>query len=311
MALWTAYDQVGIKEDVSDIISNISPTKTPFQSMIGSEKVKNKLFQWQEDSLRAVATNAQVEGFTASDATLVATVMRDNVTQILQETIKVTDTSDAIDHYGRAKESAYQMAKSAAQVKRDLEYAYVGAAATKAVGSAGVARVMAGFQRQLLNGGSGTLDTDDYVIYTGAAPPDPVEETTHLLPLLQHLYNAGADPSVIMVTPDNSRTIAGFAAATGRTRDIRNETKIVNVVDLYVSPFGEQRVVLNRFLKAGNTLVFDPDMWKKVVLRPWFRETLAKTGDNTMMMVVGEYSLKHKNFAASGAIVQAAGPTGF
>ncbi|MEX3935072.1 hypothetical protein AB4Y32_25320 [Paraburkholderia phymatum] len=28
------YDQVGIKEDISDVISNISPTTTPFQSMI-------------------------------------------------------------------------------------------------------------------------------------------------------------------------------------------------------------------------------------------------------------------------------------
>jgi hypothetical protein len=89
------------------------------------------------------------------------------------------------------------------------------------------------------------------------------------------------------------------------------EKTITNVVDVYVSPFGEQKVVNNRFVKSTNTLVYEPDMWKKVTLRPWSRETLAKTGDNTQMMIVGEFSLKHKNFSGSGAIVQAAGATGF
>ena len=317
MATYTTYEQVGKKEDVSDVISNISPTKTPFQTMIDSEKVHAKSFDWQEDSLRAVTLNQAIEGFTASDITAVPTVLRNNVTQILQETIKVAGTADVIATYGRAKESAYQIAKSAAQLKRDLEHAFVGSAQAKAVGSAGVARAMAGYQAQLLNGGSAVLDADDFVIYTGAAPPDLVEEDLHLIPLLAHLYSFGSDPKVIMVTPTNSITIANFAKASGRNRSFdtsssrKDQTTLINVIDLYVSPFGEQRVVLNRFQRASNTLVFDPDMWTKAMLRPWFRETLAKTGDNIMMMIVGEMSLKHKNFQASGAIVQAAGPTGF
>jgi hypothetical protein len=45
MAAWTAYDTVGKKEDISDIISNITPTYTPFLSMIGEEKIHNTLFQ--------------------------------------------------------------------------------------------------------------------------------------------------------------------------------------------------------------------------------------------------------------------------
>jgi hypothetical protein len=315
MALYSQYEVIGLKEDVSDVISNISPTKTPFQSMLASEKSTQKTFQWQEDSLRAVATNQQTEGFTASDITAVPTVMRDNVTQILAETIKVSGSLDAADTYGRAKETAYQLSKSMAQVKRDLEHAYVGTAQAKAVGSAGVARAMAGYQAQLHNGGTGSLDADDFVLYTGAAGTLPTEQ--NVLDVLAHLYNAGAEPSVIMVTPTNSLAVADFAKAAGRYRTITSESSgrdqraIVNTVDLYVSPFGEQRVVLNRFLKSTNTAIFDTDMWKKVVYRNWFRETLAKTGDNTSTMIVGEFSLKHKNKAGSAAIVQAAGPTGF
>jgi hypothetical protein len=65
-------------------------------------------------------------------------------------------------------------------------------------------------------------------------------------------------------------------------------------------------VVINRFLKAGNTLVYDPDNWALCTLRPWFRETLAKTGDALKMMIVGEFSLKHKNFKASGVVAETA-----
>ncbi len=52
MATYTTYDQVGKAEDVSDIISNISPTKTPFQASLKSEKISARSFDWQEDELR-------------------------------------------------------------------------------------------------------------------------------------------------------------------------------------------------------------------------------------------------------------------
>jgi hypothetical protein len=311
MATYTTYEQVGQKEDVSDVISNISPTKYPFQTSIGSEKCIAKTFEWQEDSLRDGATNAQVEGFTAEDVALTPTVMRSNVTQIMAESIKVAETSNAIGTYGRAKESAYQLAKTAAQLKRDMEYAFVGSAQAKVAASTNAtARKMAGFQAQLLNGGSAVLDVNDFVLYTGGSTTLPTE--ANLLSLLQHLFTYGADPSVIMVTPTNAMTVTDFAKASGRYRAMNaGEKTITNVVDVYVSPFGEQKVVNNRFVKSTNTLVYEPDMWKKGTLRPWSRETLAKTGDNTQMMIVGEFSLKHKNFSGSGAIVQAAGATGF
>lgn len=292
MAQFTNYDLVGKKEDVSDVISNISPTKTPFQTMIGKDKVNNTLFQWQEDSLASVTTNAAIEGFTAADATLAATVMRQNYTQILQKTIKVSMTADAVSTYGRAKETAYQLSKASAELKRDLENSLVGTKQTAVAGSSGVARQFAGYQAQIL---AGNITSNAGTAYTEA----------NLLTNLQTLYAAGTDPQYIMVTPTDSLVIANFAAASGRTRSIDNgegDRKIVNAVDLYVSPFGEIKVVLNRFLAATDSLVFDPANWKLCTLRPWVRETLAKTGDNTMMMIVGEFSVKHNNTSASGIV---------
>lgn len=299
MALFQTYETVGIKEDISDIISNISPTKTPFQSSIGNEKVTQTVFQWQEDSLRAVNSGGTLEGADGVDVTVTPTVMRSNTTQIFAETVKVSGTLDAVSTYGRARESAYQLAKSSAQLKRDLENAFVGTAAAKVAGADATARVMASAQVQIAAANN---------VYTGGTATAMTEAM--LLTALQNAYNAGADPSLIQVTPANSLVVAAFAAAAGRYRtlntgDSNSQSTLINVVNLYVSPFGEQKIQLNRFLKASESaLIIDPSMWSKVTLRPWFRETLAKTGDSLKQMIIGEFSLKHKNQAAAAMVIE-------
>ena len=293
MALYSQYDLVGKKEDVSDVISMISPTETPFQSLIGSEKITQVLHQWQEDALAAVRDNKNAEGFTASDATLAATTLRSNSTQILEKTIKVSGTADATSSYGRAKETAYQLAKAAAEVKRDLEHAMVGLGLNAAVNTAvGTAREMASAQSQI------STDNDSL---NGGTPRALTEAL--VLAVDQLIYEAGSEAKIVMIKPADSLIFAGFTGASGRYRTFEgSETKVVNVVNLYVSPFGEKKVVLNRFIKSTDALLFDPAHWKKLVLRPWTRTMLAKTGDNEMHMLVGEFSLKHTNQKASGYV---------
>jgi hypothetical protein len=305
MATYQTYQMVGIKEDIADVISNISPRKTPFQSAIGNEKVTQPLFQWQEDTLRAVGVNAAVEGADASFITVVPTVMRNNYTQIFTEAVQVADRADIVSTYGRKREMAYQLAKSSAAVKRDFENALVGTAQTKASGSSTVASTFAGYQLQL---------DPSTVSYSGAADGTKPLTETLLVGALQTAYQNGAEPNRIHVTPSNSVVLAGFAAAAGRYRTLNGSgpdaKTIVNVVNLYVSPFGEQKVEINRFQRIRNTLIFEPDMWTKTTLRPWERKNLAKTGDSTKAMILGEFSLKHKNFFASAAVVEAVSGAG-
>jgi Family of unknown function (DUF5309) len=291
------YDQVGKKEDISDVISNIAPTATPFQSLIGQESVSNTVYQWQEDDLAAVAANAAVEGADGTDADLTATTMRSNYTQIMAKTIKVSATADAVSTYGRAKETAYQLSKKSAELKREFEYALVGSARNAAAGSTSVARQFGNVWGQ---DASSNAIINSAVITNNAVAAALTEAM--VLSTNQKLYEAGGEASYIMVKPADSLIIAGFAAASGRTRDFDTGTKVVNVVDLYVSPFGTQKVVLNRFMKADSALLFDPANWKKAVLRPFSRTLLAKTGDADRHFIVGEFGLKHVNYKASGAI---------
>lgn len=287
---YTTYDQVGLAEDVSDVISNISPTKTPFQSSIGSEKVSARLFEWQEDSLRSPADNKFKEGFVASDVARTATTMRSNYTQIMSDTFRISSTADAVKTYGRAKETAYQLAKMGEELKRDLEFAFVGQKNAAVAGDETTnAREMASAFNMI---DAGNVEAGGTAALT----------ETMLLNNHQAVYDEGGEPSLFMIKPADSLIVAGFAAASGRQREFGQDKRITNVVDLYVSPFGEMKVVLNRFMLNTTAMLIDTEMWKKCVLRNWSRTMLAKDGDAERHMIVGEFSLKHKNFKASGYI---------
>jgi hypothetical protein len=290
MAIYKTYEQIGLAEDVSNIISDITPTDTPMYSMIKTEKVHARQYSYMTDSLAAAASNAQLEGFTASAGTAIPTVMINGNTQILQKTFQVSATADAVKAYGRAKETAYQLSKALKEIKKDVEFAFVGASNATVAGNATTAREMDSAD-QLIGaanttaGGTAAL-TEAMITATGQA-----------------VYNNGGDATILMVKPADSLIIAGFTGAAGRTREFNDGNKtLTNAVNLYVSPFGEYRVTLNRHQMTTHAFLLDPSMWRTASLRPFARTLLAKTGDSDTHMVVGELGLMHKNPLGSGQI---------
>ncbi len=299
MTQYTTYDQVGLAEDVDDVITNLSPTSTPFISMIGQETTKARVYEWQEDALADPADNAKVEGFDAASVSVTPTVMRTNTVQIFEKTIKVSETADAVQTHGREKESSYQAAKKGKEIKRDLERACVGVVQAAVTGDAATARRFASALSQIAASVTRTIDAD---AGTAGNQARALQEGD-ILAVHQTLYEKGSeDVTTLMIKPADSLIVSGFAAASGRTRDIAQAKKVVNAVDLYISPFGELKVVINRQLKASDALIIDPSMWKLMKLRGWKMTPLAKTGDNNQWMLVGEYGLKHRNQEATGRI---------
>lgn len=290
MAIYKTYEQIGLAEDVSNIISDITPTDTPMYSMIKTEKVHARQYQYQTDSLAAAASNAQLEGFTASAGTAIPTTMITGNTQILQKTFQVSATADAVKAYGRAKETAYQLSKALKEIKKDVEFAFVGSSNAGNVGNATTAREMDSAD-QLIGAGNTTAGGT-------AALTEAMITTTG-----QNVYNNGGEATILMVKPADSLIIAGFTGAAGRTREFNDGNKtLTNAVNLYVSPFGEYKVVLNRHQMTTHAFLLDPSMWRTASLRPFARTLLAKTGDSDTHMVVGELGLMHKNPLGSGQI---------
>ena len=169
---FTTYSAKGIREDLSDLISDISPTTTPFQSNIGSRDADNTYFEWQTDSLAAARATPGVEGQDLSSFTAVTpTVRLGNYCQINMADFILSGTEQRVDKAGRASEVGYQAAKAAKELKRNVEKAALQNAGAVA-GATATARVTAGFPSWLKTNVSANGTSTPVVApaYTGSTP---------------------------------------------------------------------------------------------------------------------------------------------
>lgn len=288
----STYTQKGKKQDLSDIVKNLTPYETPFQSMIGSERAGNTLFNWVEESLNGAADNAQVEGADAIAATVEVLAERQNYTQIFEKVVSLSTSEQATKQAGGIQTMAHKTQQRSKELKRDVEYAYVGTAQAAAAGTAATARKTAGYQAQ--------IDVANVKDLAGAAVTE-----ADFNALLGRLYDAGANPDVVM-TSASGKLALDAALQKDRIRDIGQDQKATYGVSVYVSPFGAVEIVPNRFVKqdtvakTGDILVMDSTMWAEKVLEDVTMSDLAKTGLSDKKMIHVEKGLMHRNFKSSG-----------
>ena len=138
-----SYDVKGIREDLENVIYDISPEETPFYSSLKKVKASNTYHEWQTDSLRSSAANAHIEGDATTAEARTATVRLGNYTQIFKNATVIPDTDEGLDKAGRSAEMAYQVLKIAKEQKLGIEKALFDNNAYVA-GNASTAREFAG-----------------------------------------------------------------------------------------------------------------------------------------------------------------------
>ena len=290
MATYKTYDTVGIREDLQNAIYDISPTTTPFMSTIGKSVAKNTYHEWQTDSLADVdLNNAAIEGADAVSQTLTPTTRVGNYTQISDKVIQVSTTDDKVDKAGRSTETAYQLAKAAAEIKRDMESILLSNQAQDQ-GNNTTARKLGGLETWLT---TNVVDTD------GAAPTED-----NLREAVLKAYTAGGEPTMLLVSPANKQVVSEFPGIAVQRYEApkTGQTKIVGAADVYMSDFGTLSVVPDRFLDNSVALVLDPSMASVAYLRPFKKTKLAKTGDSEKYMMNVEYTLVVKNEKAHAKV---------
>jgi len=292
---------VGIREDLSDLIFDISPTDTPMLTAIGKTKATQTLHEWQSDSLAAAASNAHIEGDDSTADSLTATTREKNSTQILKKTRLVSGTSRVVDAAGREDELDYQVAKGMKEMKRDLEKDITGPNG-RVAGNSTTARKLRGFESWIVtNDSRGATGADGSDL---AAPTDGTQRAfteTLLKAVIKSAYTEGGEPDVLMVGPFNKQVASGFTG--GATRfDNSEDKKLVAAVDVYVHDYGSLKIVPNRFSRDRSALLIQTDMWKLAVLRPITKEKLAKTGDSDKVQLVWEVTLESRNEKSSGIV---------
>jgi hypothetical protein len=99
----------------------------------------------------------------------------------------------------------------------------------------------------------------------------------------------------------NKSVISAFSG--NSTRFDRGEDKrVVAAVDIYVSDFGEHRIVPNRFSRSRDLFAFTPELWSVDYLRPFRQQPLAKTGDSEKRQLIAEWVLRCNNPAGNGIV---------
>jgi hypothetical protein len=312
--LFDRYDATNsVREDLANIIYNISPEDTVFMSNVGRDTAKQTYTEWQTDALAAASTtNAQIEGDDAAADSLAATNRVGNYTQISRKVVATSGTLEAVDTAGFRSAMAYQMAKAASELKRDMETALLFNQAAVA-GNSSTARKTAGLPAWLRSnvskasdGGNPTMSsTNDG--YPNAARTDGTQRTfteTMLKDVIQSVWTNGGTPKLLMVGPFNKRTVSGFAgiAAARFNVDGAKPSTIIGAADIYVSDFGNVSIVPSRFQRERDAFVVDPEYAAVSYLRNFQTEDLAKTGDSAKKMIVVEYALKVRTEKAHGII---------
>ncbi len=292
------FAMVGIREDLSDIITNISPMDVPFYSMCRKGKTKSRSPEWQKDSLEAAdADNAVVEGDdVAADAAGHPTRLK-NYVQLMDKLVTVSTTAQAVETAGRSNELKYHVAKKGKELKRDIEARITGNYAS-VVGNASTAGKCAGIEAWIETnvstvGAVGGFNTGTGLVDAATDSTQRAFTEAMLKEVAREVYVSGGEADTVMVGPWNKQVLSGFSGIATPYREAtgRSPTTIIAAVDVYVHDFGTYKVVPNRFQRDRTALILDKSALEIKFLQPFTTTPLAKNGHNDKRLLSVELTL--------------------
>ena len=300
-----SYDVRGIREDLSDIIYDVSPEETPFYSKTKKVSASNTYHEWQTDALRAAADNAHIEGDDTTADARTATVRLGNYAQIFKNAVVVPDTDEGLKKAGRGREMAYQIMKTAKEQKLDIEKALF-ANQARSAGSSVTPRRLAGVPAWLVT--NTEFETNQGADPTGDGTNARTDDNTPVAfsqtrfdPVMQAIWESGGDPDTVYLSAFQMNLALGFTGNNAQRNTVANG-KVVKNMEVYVTPWGTVQWVPSRHNRSRDVFIMQSDMWAVGILRPTKNTELAKTGDNTKRQVVTELTLACLNEKASGAV---------
>ena len=300
------YDSASaIREDLSSVITRVSPEDTPFFSKCKKTKATNTYHEWMTDALRSSGANAHIEGDATSAEARTAPTRLGNYTQIFKNAVLIPSTGASVDAVEKASSMAYQVMKVAAEQKLDIEAALF-ANNARVAGNATTARELAGVPAWLTsNTYTGSTGADATGDGTDARTDGTQEDLTqaHFDSVLQSIWNNGGKPNTCYLSAANMNVALGFTGNNNQRSTIgAADGKVVNLTEIYITPWGKIEFMPSRENRGRDVFILQDDMWEVSQLRPMKNEALAKDGDYEKRQVVSELTLVCRNEAANGGV---------
>lgn len=289
------------REDLSDVITQISPTETPLYSILGTKTAQATFHEWGRDELkeRRTQSDAHQEGADYKYRASKERTRDGNYTQIFTNPFAISDTQRKVLKAGITDEVTYQMAQAMREHKLDVEHAMFNNTSGGDDGTAGAGisndsgvRVMKPIG-DFIGGAAGTdalhrLDLSEAVL-----------TEVMINDALQQCWQEGGNPSILMCSGTVKRRITGFVTANINARTIEMtqnpDRRSINTISIYEGDFGEVRIVPNRNIDIETTgtasssaYLLEPDHWSYAYLQPVRTEDVARTGDATKKVVYQE-----------------------
>jgi len=294
------YQTIGIREDLIDLITNISPVENMFTKLTGTGRATTVYHEWQTDALATTNSgNRHVEGEVASAAAITPTIRTGNYCQILVQDFSVTDTNEATNAAGRPSEIAYQKTKYAKQLANDIEYALIA--------NAPVASTMSGTSAlpRIMRGAMGWITTNVTTAST-AASASAVNETDFNANLALIYAQGGEEPYTALVGMVQKRSISAFTGNNTRFNEIE-KAKIQSTVNVYESDAGKVMIKKHRVMNVapnlGTVLILgDMGLWNKAWLRQKGWEMLARVGSYQHWHIESELTLESLQEKGAGQL---------
>jgi hypothetical protein len=315
---------VGNREELSDVVSRITPEDTPIYSMIPKGKCVSIHPEWETDDLAAPGENAVPEGEEYNfDAVTPPTRMGD-YTQILRKDWIISNTQEEVSEAGNIQKRKYQKLKKGVEIRKDVEYAIV--ANTASVG--GTTRYLGGLPSWIITnvsrgsgGSNGGFNSGTGLTVAATNGTQRAFSKTILDSVMSTGYTSGAMFKTVVVSPYvksvfvtfmSDSNVAPFRYAVSNRGEDRT---IVATADYYEGPFGKIAVVPNRVMAgsaslARNAFFIDPEYVSFLWLRKIQEDKdIAKTGDAKKGVIIGEGTLKVHNEKGLGVAADLYGLT--
>lgn len=286
MAQSYTYDDASRREDLLDIITNLDPQETQLMSGLGTSTAKDILHMYLIDTLKAVGSNAFVEGVDASYPDRTDPTRLFNYTQISRVGFDVTDTERSVNPAAFADRYTYEVNKALKELKNDMEFALV--RGSLACGSGSGARQLRGLKNSLslVTSQSGVSLTE-----------------TMLNDYLQNVWTAGTQVNAIYAGMYLKRKISGYTSGTTKFTKVEDR-RLINAVDVYEADAAKVvKLFAHRYVTVSgdvnNDIIgIDEERFKVAYLRKPMVVELAKTGDSTKGEVKAEYTLENRHYNA-------------
>jgi hypothetical protein len=302
-----SYDQSNmIREDLSDIITNIDPESVPLTTRCRKTKASNTLVEWLTETLRASADNAHLEGDETTASAKTQATRLTNRTQIIKDACLISDTDAGLDYAGKQRAMAHEVLKMGKELRLDFERALF-LNQPSVAGNATTARKLAGL--------GAWIKTNQGNVGTGGAAPtgdgsdartdgsQTVFAQADFDSVMQSIWTEGGAPNTVYLSPFQMNKALGFTGNNNqRANVVASEERVVNSLSIYLTPWGQVTFQPSRENRSRDVFILQDDMFEIAELRPYKNVELAKTGDATMRQITYEATLCVKSEKSSGIV---------